>query len=111
MSYRKKSFDSKMAAEEKKLCIKKVLIVYTGGTFGMQYNPISEKLEISSSGSLAKILKTIPEFYDKKEMYLKNNDYFISQKMLGVRIFYKIHQFETLIDSSDSNIQFILKIN
>lgn len=45
---------------------KKVLIIYTGGTFGMLYNEQTEKLEISSAGSLEGIMKSIPEFYDKK---------------------------------------------
>ena len=92
--------------EEKK---KKLLIIYSGGTFGMQLLK-NGKLSIKNTNSLKNKLKEIPDFYDKKYTFLKGNDFMVSPKILGVRIFYKILQFKKLIDSSDSNFEFILEM-
>lgn len=104
---RKYSSDSKDKELES---YKKILFIYTGGTFGMTENKDTGKLEVKSSKTLESVLETIPELYDKEQIFLMNNGFFITKKVLGKRIYYKIHQLKKLIDSSDSTIEFVLEI-
>lgn len=101
----KKAPEKKPKKEKKK----KVLIIYSGGTFGMQLQK-NGQLSIKNTDSLKTKLKQIPDFYDKKQTYLSDKDFMISPKILNVRLHYKIHQFKKLIDSSDSNPSFILQM-
>lgn len=56
----------------------------------MEYNQEKDKLIIGSGNSLQKILQSIPEFYDKKQIHLAGNEFLITKKIFGIRIYYKI---------------------
>ena len=103
-----KQLNVSVLEEEKKR--KDLLIIYTGGTFGMDLNE-NGHLTIKGTASLANKLKEHNIFVDKEYTFLHGeNEFFITQPFNNTRIFYKIHQYETLIDSSDTNIPFLLKL-
>lgn len=99
------SGDTKFETVEKKT----LLIIYTGGTLGMELLP-NGTLSIRSTNSLENKLKNLYEFYDRKYTFLHGNGYNVTKSLGRCRIFYKIHQYKTLIDSSDSNLEFIVDL-
>ena len=88
---------------------KNLLIIYTGGTLGMEILP-NGTLSIKSTNSLEAKFKNLHEFYDKRYTFLYGDGYFVTKPFGPQRIFYKIHQYKTLIDSSDSDKEFIMDL-
>ena len=88
---------------------KRLLIIYTGGTLGMELLP-NGTLSIKSTNSLEYKLRSLYEFYDRRFTFLHGNGFSVTKPLGQQRIYYKVHQYETLIDSSDSNKQFIVDL-
>jgi len=96
---------------------KKVLILYTGGTFGMEK---SENGLRPQSNFLLKYMFNHSNFCDKEYTYKHSNqdnefdlnkDFLISpETMIGRRIYYKIFEFDSIIDSSNMNLEYWKKI-
>ena len=89
------------------ILIKKLLILYTGGTFGMQVN--SKGLLQPKSG-LAEVIRNIPIFYDKKRSFFEQGDLMCTQEIECTVFKYKVVEFKQLLDSSNMTKHHILNI-
>jgi len=97
--------------------VKKVLIIYTGGTIGMEK---SENGLRPRSNFLLNFLFNHSNFCDKEYTYMHSNpneefdinkDFLITPETLcGRRIYYKIFEYDTIIDSSNMNLDYWKKI-
>ena len=97
--------------------IKKVLILYTGGTIGMEK---SENGLRPQSNFLLNYMFNHSNFCDKEFTYKNSNpdkefdinkDFLITpETIIGRRIYYKIYEFDCIIDSSNMNLEYWKKI-
>jgi 60kDa lysophospholipase len=96
-----------------------VLILYAGGTMGMRYDP--EHGYILNPGLLREILLSHPYFHDSKfsiEEYDNliigdsriSNPLVLPPSIYGKRIFYRILEYEELLDSSNMSMNDWVKI-
>ncbi|XP_049879244.1 L-asparaginase-like [Pectinophora gossypiella] len=87
---------------------KRVLVIYTGGTFGMLKN---EKGVLVPQKNIEKVIRKLPQLHDE-EYWQKNlantdqKDYLAlpDGKDTDIKILYKIHEYDELKDSSDFTI-------
>lgn len=84
---------------------RRVLILHTGGTIGMfssenGYRPEKDRFN--------EFLRTYPYFCDEKETYFSSKDDFIisPETIFGRRIWYKLQEMPTLIDSSNMSVAY-----
>lgn len=100
---------------------KKVLILYTGGTFGMEKSEFGLR---PKANFLLNYMFNHSNFCDKeytiryyqaegdesKNFNLEKDFLITPETLIGNRIFYKIFEFETIIDSSNMNMEYWKKI-
>lgn len=82
---------------------RRVLILHTGGTIGMFKSEDGYKPE---KDRFTDFLKNYPYFCDKQETYFNSTDDFIitPKTVYGRRIWYKLKEMKTLIDSSNMSV-------
>ena len=91
---------------------KKMLIIYTGGTLGMEM--INGKLTVGAN-SLGNKLVRVKAFCDNEYSFFHNRyhnhekdgaRWMISPEISGKRLWYKVHNLKRLVDSSDTDTTF-----
>lgn len=85
--------------------IRKLLVLYTGGTIGMAKN--ERGVLVPVPGIFTKKLKTIEGLYDKKlanQLPLADNQ-LVMKTTKGITVIYKIKEYEPLLDSSNMSIK------
>ncbi|XP_068623703.1 L-asparaginase-like [Battus philenor] len=94
--------------------LRRVLVVYTGGTFGMLKN---EKGVLVPQKNIEKVIRKLPQLHDNEywNQHLANSDLkeylaIPDGKDTELKILYKIHEYDELKDSSDFTIEDWLKM-
>ncbi len=87
----------KMAGIQK-FAVKKCLIINTGGTLGME--PTNQGLGLTKS-LLRDKMKRIKAFYDADHSATLDSDWISTPIADSTRVYYKVLQYESLIDSTD----------
>lgn len=78
--------------------IRRVLVLYTGGTIGMKP---SSKGYIPVSQYLPQLLKNWPQFHDKSAEKWTDLDCITPPSAFGIRVAYRILEYQPLLDSSN----------
>ncbi|KAJ0173516.1 hypothetical protein K1T71_010665 [Dendrolimus kikuchii] len=95
-------FTSKYGSNERR-----VLVIYTGGTIGMVHN--KDGVLAPQKNVFEKLIREFPQLHDEKHWLSRrrNSDFDASFLVLpkgcdmNLRILYKIHEYENLLDSSN----------
>lgn len=101
---------------EKKIPNKKVLIIYTGGTFGMEksFDGLRPKANFILNYMYNNLNLCDKDFTHNQNNFKNfeiNNDFLVTPETItGKRVYYKIEEFENLIDSSNMNLDYWKKI-
>jgi L-asparaginase/Glu-tRNA(Gln) amidotransferase subunit D len=102
--------------EETDLTNKKILIIYTGGTLGMEksFDGLRPKANFLINYMYNHLNLCDKEYtHDQnkfKDFDIKNDFLITPETITGKRIYYKIEEFENLIDSSNMNLDYWKKI-
>jgi 60kDa lysophospholipase len=103
------SDDSDLEGEGPQL--RKVLVIYTGGTIGMKP---SERGYMPAPGYLSTLVRTLPMFHDEEARYMIPSSLYTKKRGFGVpmispetdykqRCCFRILDYDPLLDSSDMN--------
>jgi len=82
--------------------VKKCLIIYSGGTLGME--PTNHGLDVGKT-LLEDKMKRVKAFYDAKHSFFTGENWMSTPVIDNTRVYYRIFQYPDLIDSSDMNYQ------
>ena len=89
---------------------RKVLMLYTGGAIGMLRS--TSEAVVNIKDNLKKLLKNNPHLCDQNYTFFNSEDDFLitPPTMYGKRIWYKVQEFDKIMDSCDNDIEEWLKI-
>jgi hypothetical protein len=86
---------------------RKLMIIYTGGTLGMEL--INGKLKVGVNAMEHK-LKRVKSFFDAEYTFYHSKGWMITPSINGKRLWYQIHQLKNLIDSNDTDADFYTEV-
>jgi hypothetical protein len=86
---------------------RKLMIIYTGGTLGMEL--INGKLKVGVKAMEHK-LKRVKSFFDAEYTFYHSKGWMITPSINGKRLWYQVHQLKNLIDSNDTDADFYTEV-